>query len=193
MLDAPVSGTGLQAEAAEIVIYASGDTTALDQVRPVFDAVAKVTFDLGSFGNGSKMKFVANLLVSVHNLATAEAFVMGMKAGLGPQQILDVVSAGVGSSRIFEIRGPMMVEDAYPPPNSRCSSRTSTSSVILVAISESQHHSLMRVSHGTRRRLSRSWATSMQRLSPGCWKQRPASLVSCLSKIPYGFGASRLA
>jgi 3-hydroxyisobutyrate dehydrogenase-like beta-hydroxyacid dehydrogenase len=115
MLDAPVSGTGLQAEAAEIVIYASGDTTALDKVRPVLDAVAKVTFDLGSFGNGSKMKFVANLLVSVHNLATAEAFVMGMKGGLDPQQILDVVSAGVGSSRIFEIRGPMMVEDAYPP------------------------------------------------------------------------------
>ena len=115
MLDAPVSGTGLQAEVAEIVIYASGDTTALDQVRPVFDAIAKVTFDLGSFGNGSKMKFVANLLVSVHNLATAEAFVLGMKGGLDPQQILDVVSAGVGSSRIFEIRGPMMVEDAYPP------------------------------------------------------------------------------
>ena len=115
MLDAPVSGTGLQAEAAEIVIYASGDTTALERVRPVLDAVAKVTFDLGSFGNGSKMKFVANLLVSVHNLATAEAFVLGMKGGLDPQQILDVVSAGVGSSRIFEIRGPMMVEDAYPP------------------------------------------------------------------------------
>jgi len=115
MLDAPVSGTGLQAEAAEIVIYASGDTTALDKVRPVLDAVAKVTFDLGSFGNGSKMKFVANLLVSVHNLATAEAFVMGMKSGLDPQQILDVVSAGVGSSRIFEIRGPMTVKDDYPP------------------------------------------------------------------------------
>ena len=115
MLDAPVSGTGLQAETAEIVIYASGDTVALDHVRPVLDAIARATFDLGSFGNGSKMKFVANLLVSVHNLATAEAFVLGMKGGLDPSQILDVISAGVGSSRIFESRGPMMVDDDYPP------------------------------------------------------------------------------
>jgi 3-hydroxyisobutyrate dehydrogenase-like beta-hydroxyacid dehydrogenase len=65
------------------------------------------------------MKFLANLLVSVHNLATAEAFVLGMKAGLDPQQILDVISAGVGSSRIFEIRGPMMVADSYEPAAAR--------------------------------------------------------------------------
>lgn len=115
MIDAPVSGTGLQAAAAEIVVYASGDPIALQRVRPVLDTIAKATFDLGEFGNGSKMKFVANLLVSVHNLATAEAFVLGMKGGLDPQQILDVISAGVGSSRIFEIRGPMMVDDDYPP------------------------------------------------------------------------------
>ncbi len=115
MIDAPVSGTGLQAAAAEIVVYASGDPIALQRVRPVLDTIAKATFDLGEFGNGSKMKFVANLLVSVHNLATAEAFVLGMKGGLDPQQILDVISAGVANSRIFEIRGPMMVDDAYPP------------------------------------------------------------------------------
>jgi 3-hydroxyisobutyrate dehydrogenase-like beta-hydroxyacid dehydrogenase len=114
VIDAPVSGTGLQAAAAEVAIYASGDAAALARVRPVFDVLGKATFDLGVFGNGSKMKYVANLLVSVHNLATAEAFVLGMRAGLKPAQILDVISAGVGSSRIFEIRGPMMVENDYP-------------------------------------------------------------------------------
>jgi 3-hydroxyisobutyrate dehydrogenase-like beta-hydroxyacid dehydrogenase len=115
MLDAPVSGTGLQAVAAEVAIYASGAPEALAAARPVFDAIGKATFDLGEFGNGSRMKFVANLLVSVHNLATAEAFVLGMKSGLEPGQILEVISAGVGTSRIFEIRGPMMVADDYPP------------------------------------------------------------------------------
>ncbi len=114
VIDAPVSGTGLQATAAEVAIYASGDPDALARARPVFDALGKATFDLGAFGNGSKMKFVANLLVSVHNLATAEAFVLGMKGGLNPDQILEVISAGVGSSRIFEIRGPMIVADEYP-------------------------------------------------------------------------------
>lgn len=115
VIDAPVSGTGLQAAAAEIVIYASGDSETLERIRPVFDAIGKATFELGDFGNGSRMKYVANLLVSVHNLATAEAFVLGMQGGLEPQQILDVISAGVGSSSIFEIRGPMMVADDYPP------------------------------------------------------------------------------
>jgi 3-hydroxyisobutyrate dehydrogenase-like beta-hydroxyacid dehydrogenase len=115
MLDAPVSGTGLQAESAEIVVYASGDPKAMGRVESIFEAIAKASFDLGEFGNGSRMKYVANLLVSVHNLATAEAFVLGMKSGLEPEQILEVISAGVGSSRIFEIRGAMIAADDYPP------------------------------------------------------------------------------
>lgn len=114
MLDAPVSGTGLQAETAEIVIYASGDRATIESLESVFGAIAKQTFDLGEFGNGSRMKFVANHLVSIHNLATAEAFVLGIRGGLEPQQILDVISAGVGTSRIFEIRGPMIVEGEFP-------------------------------------------------------------------------------
>jgi 3-hydroxyisobutyrate dehydrogenase-like beta-hydroxyacid dehydrogenase len=59
------------------------------------------------------MKFVANLLVSIHNVATAEAFTLGMKAGLDPQQILEVVGAGAGVSRVFQLRGPMMVAGKY--------------------------------------------------------------------------------
>jgi len=119
VIDAPVSGTGLQAAAAEVVIYASGDSEAIANAAPIFDTIGKETFDLGAFGNGSILKFLANLLVSVHNLATAEAFVLGMKAGLDPQQILDVLSAGVGSSRILEIRGPMMVANTYEPAAAR--------------------------------------------------------------------------
>ncbi len=119
VIDAPVSGTGLEAAAGAVVIYASGDAAAIAEADPVFEAIGKQTFDLGAFGKGSIMKFLANLLVSVHNLATAEAFVLGMKAGLDPKQILDVLSAGVGSSRILEIRGPMMVEDRYEPAAAR--------------------------------------------------------------------------
>jgi 3-hydroxyisobutyrate dehydrogenase-like beta-hydroxyacid dehydrogenase len=62
------------------------------------------------------MKYIANLLVSIHNLSTAEAMVLGRKAGLDPQQVFDVISDGVGSSRIFDVRGPMMVEGRYSPP-----------------------------------------------------------------------------
>jgi 3-hydroxyisobutyrate dehydrogenase-like beta-hydroxyacid dehydrogenase len=113
VIDAPVSGTGAQAAVADIVIYASGDAAAIAGAMPVFDARGKATHNLGEFGNGSKMKYVANLLVSVHNLVTAEAFVLGVKAGLDPQQILDVIIPGAGNSKILELRGPMMVADDY--------------------------------------------------------------------------------
>ncbi len=119
VIDAPVSGTGAQAAEADIVIYASGEPSAIAEASPVFDAIAKATHDLGAFGNGSKMKYVANLLVSVHNLATAEAFVLGMKAGLDPAQILEVIVPGAGNSKILELRGPMMVDDDYHAATAR--------------------------------------------------------------------------
>jgi 3-hydroxyisobutyrate dehydrogenase-like beta-hydroxyacid dehydrogenase len=59
------------------------------------------------------MKFVANLLVAIHNVASAEAMVLGIKAGLDPQQIHDLVTAGAGNSRVFELRAPMMVAGSY--------------------------------------------------------------------------------
>jgi len=112
-LDCPVSGTGAQAAAKDLVIYASGDSKSIAKLKPLFLAFAKSVHDLGAFGNGSRMKYVANLLVAIHNVASAEAMVLGMKAGLDPQTIFDLVKPGAGNSRIFELRAPMMVKDNY--------------------------------------------------------------------------------
>jgi putative dehydrogenase len=119
MLDAPVSGTGLQAADATLVVYCSGPTNAYERVRPFFDHLSQKSYDLGDFGNGSRMKFVANLLVAVHTLATAEAHGLGAAAGLDPQLVQEVISAGVGSSKIFDIRGPMVAASTYEPPSAR--------------------------------------------------------------------------
>ena len=113
MLDCPVSGTGAQARVKDIVIYASGDPKAIRKVRPLFADISRATHDLGTFGNGSRMKYVANLLVAINNVAAAEAMVLGMKAGLDPQVIHDMVTAGAGNSRVFELRAPMMVKGRY--------------------------------------------------------------------------------
>jgi 3-hydroxyisobutyrate dehydrogenase-like beta-hydroxyacid dehydrogenase len=87
----------------------------------VFLGFARAVHDLGEFGNGSKMKYVANLLVAIHNVASAEAMVLGMKAGLAPQQIFDLVTAGAGNSRVFELRAPMMVAGRYDEPTMKVS------------------------------------------------------------------------
>ena len=117
LLDCPLSGTGAQAKVRDLVVYASGSSAAIAGLQPLFADFARQAHDLGAFGNGTKMKFVANLLVAIHNVATAEAFVLGMKAGLDPQQIFDLIAVGAGSSRIFELRGPMMVQNRYDGDN----------------------------------------------------------------------------
>ena len=112
-LDCPISGTGAQAAVKDLVVYASGDAKAIARLKPMFLGFSRAVHDLGAFGNGSKMKYVANLLVAIHNVASAEAMVLGMKAGLDPQQVFDLVKIGAGNSRVFELRAPMMVKNKY--------------------------------------------------------------------------------
>jgi len=113
MLDCPISGTGSQAKTKDLVVYASGDSKAIRKLKPLFAGFARAAHDLGVFGNGSRMKYVANLLVAINNVAAAEAMVLGIKAGLDPQTVLEMVTTGAGNSRVFELRAPMMVKDRY--------------------------------------------------------------------------------
>jgi len=113
LLDCPLSGTGAQARVKDLVVYASGARGAYRQCVPVLEAFARAHYFLGPFGAGSKMKFVANLLVAIHNVSTAEALVLGMKAGLDPATMVRVLGDGAGSSRMLQVRGPMMVSGDY--------------------------------------------------------------------------------
>ncbi len=113
MLDCPLSGTGAQARTKDLVVLASGDYPSYERAVPVFEGMSRSNHHVGEFGNGSKMKFIANLLVAIHNASTAEALVLGMKAGLKPEDIFKVISDSAGTSRMFEIRGPMMVDNDY--------------------------------------------------------------------------------
>ena len=121
LLDCPVSGTGSQAKTGDLVVYASGAKAAIAKVKPAFASFSRKTYDVGAFGNGSRMKYVANLLVAINNVASAEAMVLGMKAGLDPQTIFEMVSNGAGNSRVFELRAPMMVKNRYGDATMKCS------------------------------------------------------------------------
>jgi 3-hydroxyisobutyrate dehydrogenase-like beta-hydroxyacid dehydrogenase len=113
LLDCPVSGTGAQAKVKDLVIYASGGSQAIRKLRPMFGAFARAVHDLGPFGHGSRMKYVANLLVAINNVASAEAMVLGIKAGLDARTVYEMVASGAGNSRVFQLRAPMMVKDRY--------------------------------------------------------------------------------
>jgi len=113
VLDCPISGTGGQAAAKDISVYASGPRETVKRCEPVFAGFARSLHYCGEYGNGSKLKFIANLLVTIHNLSTAEAIVLGRRAGLDLDLLYDVIRDGAGTSRMFEVRAPLMIKGDY--------------------------------------------------------------------------------
>src|SRR6185503_8609568 len=160
VLDCPMSGTGAQAAVKDLVVYASGDPAAIARLEPAFLAFARKVWNLGPYGNGSKMKFVANHLVAIHNVAAAEAMVLAIKAGLDPHRVVEVVGSGAGTSRVFELRAPMMAEAKYLPASMRSTTWTKDLTVIgdfasslacptpLFNLSASLHAAVLAMGHG---------------------------------------------
>ena len=120
-LDCPLSGTGAQARQRDLVVYASGDSAAIARCTELFADFARQSADLGPFGNGSRMKFVANHLVAIHNVAAAEAMILAQRAGLDPKVVVDMIGPGAGGSRMFQMRAPMMVDGVYEPATMKVS------------------------------------------------------------------------
>lgn len=120
LLDCPVSGTSGQARTRDIVVYVSGDDPdAKRRAGPVLDALARARHDVGAFGNGSRLKYVANLLVAIHTAAAAEALLLAERAGLDPGHVLPLLADGAGNSRMLQVRGPLMVAGAYDEAHMR--------------------------------------------------------------------------
>jgi 3-hydroxyisobutyrate dehydrogenase/glyoxylate/succinic semialdehyde reductase len=120
-LDCPLSGTGAQAKVRDVVVYASGDSAAIARCKGLFGDFAKQSADLGKYGNGSRMKFVANHLVAINNVAAAEAMILAERAGLDPKTTVDMIAPGAGGSRMFQLRAPMMVKRVYEPATMKVS------------------------------------------------------------------------
>jgi 3-hydroxyisobutyrate dehydrogenase len=116
LLDCPVSGTGAQAATGDLVILGSGDEQAFRRCAPAFAGMSRRQVYLGRFGTGSIMKFIANHLVTIHNAAAAEAMLLGMKAGLDPGLVYDTLADSAGTSRMFQMRGPLMRDENYDSP-----------------------------------------------------------------------------
>ena len=80
----------------------------------MFAAFARKVYDVGAFGNGSRMKYVANLLVAINNVAARRSH--GARHEGRPRRrssSSSMITTGAGNSRVFELRAPMMVKDRY--------------------------------------------------------------------------------
>ena len=135
-LDCPLSGTGAQAAVRDLVVYASGDNAAIARCADLFADFAKQSANLGDYGNGSRMKFVANHLVAIHNVASAEAMLLAERAGLDLNQVIEMIVPGAGSSRMFQMRAPMMASRSYEPATMRISTWKKDMAIIAEFASE---------------------------------------------------------
>jgi 3-hydroxyisobutyrate dehydrogenase-like beta-hydroxyacid dehydrogenase len=116
MVDAPVSGTGQQATTGDLVIYLSGDADDKAVTVDTLSLFSRAVYDVGSFGNGMRLKFVANHLVAIHNAAAAEALLLARSAGLDLDLTLRAITDGAGTSRMLEVRGPLMAAENFDQP-----------------------------------------------------------------------------
>jgi 3-hydroxyisobutyrate dehydrogenase-like beta-hydroxyacid dehydrogenase len=115
LLDCPVSGTGAQAAVGDIVVMASGDAAAIAHARPYLALFAKKVIEAGDFGAGSRLKYVANHAVALHNAAAAETLAYADALGLDRAAVYEMLSSGAGQSKMSDLRMPLMIEKRYEP------------------------------------------------------------------------------
>jgi 3-hydroxyisobutyrate dehydrogenase-like beta-hydroxyacid dehydrogenase len=113
LLDIPLSGTGEQAKHKDVVAFGSGDKAAYEEIIPIIEGFCKSQYYLGEFGNGMKMKYIANQLVAIHNVSTAEAVLFAVRMGMDPHEVIKIIGEGAGGSRMLQVRGPVMANRTW--------------------------------------------------------------------------------
>ena len=116
LLDCPVSGARPQAQSGELAMLVSGDEDAFARATPALESFCCSVRHVGTYGESTKIKFVINLMISIHNMACAEAFLLARKAGLDLQQMSDAVMDSAAYSKIFETRADKWISGDYGDP-----------------------------------------------------------------------------
>jgi 2-hydroxy-3-oxopropionate reductase len=114
-LDAPVSGGDKGAIAGTLSIMVGGDAEDFQRAMPLFEAMGKTIVHVGAAGAGQIVKACNQVVVAINYAAVSEALVLGAKAGVDPDKIVQVLSGGLAASRVLELKGPSMVAHQFEP------------------------------------------------------------------------------
>lgn len=113
-IDCSISGTPEMVARDTHSVYYSGAGKDDDAPAALLRQLAVKLFDMGDFGNAARIKLIINHMVIAHNVVAAEAMSLAIHAGMDPALAYETIAASAGSSRIFELRGRMMVSEDYP-------------------------------------------------------------------------------
>jgi 2-hydroxy-3-oxopropionate reductase len=115
MLDAPVSGGDKGAIAGTLSIMVGGEESNFERAKPIFEAMGKTIVLCGAIGSGQTVKACNQIVVALVIEAVSEALVLGSKAGVKPEIILQVLSGGLAQNRVMDLRGQTMIEHNFTP------------------------------------------------------------------------------
>ena len=114
-LDAPVSGGDVGAREGTLSIMVGGDEDDFERARPVFEAMGRTIVHVGGPGAGQTVKACNQIVVALTIEAVSEALVLGSKAGVDPERILDVLGGGLAANRVMELRRRNFLEHDFTP------------------------------------------------------------------------------
>ncbi|RFZ92017.1 NAD(P)-dependent oxidoreductase [Mucilaginibacter conchicola] len=112
-LDAPVSGSVKQAETAQLVIMAGGDSSVFEKVKPVLDTMGKLSLNVGDTGAGNAAKLAINTLLSFYTQGLAEAVILAKNNGIKPEILLELLGNGAIANPYTKIKGNAIVNDNF--------------------------------------------------------------------------------
>jgi 2-hydroxy-3-oxopropionate reductase len=113
-LDCPVSGTSAMVARGEGSLMVGGDRRVYERWAPMLESVLPRVVHVGTCGQAMTLKLIANLLVGLNSAAVAEALTMARKAGLDPATVVPMLAGGAATSRMLEVRGPMIARGEFP-------------------------------------------------------------------------------
>jgi 3-hydroxyisobutyrate dehydrogenase-like beta-hydroxyacid dehydrogenase len=116
LLDCPVSGARPQAQSGDLAMLVSGSEDALDRVRSALENFCRSVLHVGGFGESAKIQYILNLIISIHNMACAEALLLARKARVDLQLMTDAVMKSAAYSKIFEVRAEKWITGDYDDP-----------------------------------------------------------------------------
>jgi 3-hydroxyisobutyrate dehydrogenase-like beta-hydroxyacid dehydrogenase len=114
-MDVPISGSSAQARMGNMVFMAGGKRSIFERIKPVLDRIGKKTVYAGKMGDGATLKLVINHTLYLNQAAAIEGLVLGMKAGLKPDVLFDVITSGAASSDLLISRGKDMLSGNFSP------------------------------------------------------------------------------
>jgi 2-hydroxy-3-oxopropionate reductase len=115
MLDAPVSGGDVGARDGTLSIMVGGEEDDFERARPLFGVMGETVVHVGGTGAGQVVKACNQIVVALVIEAVAEALVLGTKTGVAPARVVEVLSGGLASNKVLEVKGEKFLSHEFTP------------------------------------------------------------------------------